>query len=27
VKDEKTQTYFTVMGDNLANLRTALGCR
>lgn len=27
VKDEKTQTYFTVMNDNLANLRTALGCR
>ena len=27
VKDERTQTYFTVMGDNLANLRTALRCR
>ncbi|MFN8541427.1 MAG: metal ABC transporter substrate-binding protein [Thermomicrobiales bacterium] len=27
VKDEKTQNYFTVMGDNLANLRTALGCK
>ena len=27
VKDEKTQTYFTVMGHNLANLRTALGCK
>jgi zinc transport system substrate-binding protein len=27
VKDEKTQTYVTVMNDNLANLRTALGCR
>ncbi len=27
VQDEKTQTYFTVMAGNLANLRTALGCR
>lgn len=27
VKDEKTQTYFTIMTDNLANLRTGLDCR
>jgi zinc transport system substrate-binding protein len=27
VQDERTQTYFTVMDENLANLRTALGCR
>lgn len=27
VRDEKTQNYFTVMAENLANLRTALGCR
>jgi len=27
VQDEKTQTYFTVMESNLANLRTGLGCR
>ena len=27
VRDETTQTYFTVMGENLANLRTALECR
>lgn len=27
VGDEQKQTYFTVMGENLANLRTALGCR
>lgn len=27
VQDERTQTYFTVMAQNLANLRLALGCR
>ena len=27
VQDEKTQTYFTVMESNLANLRAGLGCR
>jgi zinc transport system substrate-binding protein len=27
VADEKTQNYFTVMGENLTHLRTALGCR
>ncbi len=27
VQDEAKQNYFTVMGENLANLRTALGCK
>ena len=27
VQDEAQQNYFTVMGQNLANLRTALGCK
>ncbi len=27
VQDEKTQNYFTVMDENLKNLRTGLGCR
>ena len=27
VQDEKTESYLTVMGGNLANLRVALGCR
>ena len=27
VQDEATQNYFSVMGQNLANLRTALGCK
>ena len=27
VQDESKQNYFTVMGENLANLQTALGCK
>lgn len=27
VRDERAQTYFTLMADNLANLRTGLDCR